>query len=119
MRGSKRLALVEQRQLAAANFHLPGDELGVFETGTTREDFTRHLDDIFTAEAAGDGLHVGRSVSLEDDLGDAVPVTQVDEDNPLVIAVAVYPATKSGNLSNMLDTQFAAGLGPVHRAIFR
>ena len=48
-------------------------------------------------------------IGIEDDLGDAGAVTQVDEDQPAVIATTCDPATQGDLLADVTAAEFAAG----------
>lgn len=64
--------------------------------------------DIFVAQLAGVRLKKGAGVGLEDDLGDAIAVAQVDEEQAAEISPGVDPAVQDNLLSNVLDGQVTA-----------
>src|SRR5699024_3959424 len=61
----------------------------------------------FVAER--ESVRVG--VGLEDDLGDAVPITQVDEDAPAVISAHLDPTEEHDFPSDILGAKLPARMG--------
>ena len=55
-------------------------------------------------------VHGGVDVLVEDDLGDAVAVAQVDEDHAAQIAAAMHPAHQKDGLAGVGGAQLAAGV---------
>jgi hypothetical protein len=49
---------------------------------------------------------------IDDDLGDPVPVAQVEEDQVAVVAPAMDPARQPGDGPRVGGSQRAAGMGP-------
>ena len=49
---------------------------------------------------------------MEHDLGDAVAVAQVDEDDAAQVAPPVHPSHEDGVPARVRRAQFAAGVGP-------
>ena len=58
----------------------------------------------------GAGLELGAGLGLEDDLGEAVAVAEVDEDQAAEVAPGVHPAVEDDRLSDVVGRQFAAGM---------
>ena len=56
-------------------------------------------------------------IRIEDDLGEAVAVPQVDENDAPVVAPPMDPAAQSHGLVDMLSSQFVASVGAVHSLI--
>ena len=52
-------------------------------------------------------------VGMDNHLGDAVVIAQVDEEDSPVIPFAVYPAADAGGFSDITFAQCSAGVGPV------
>ena len=65
--------------------------------------------------AAGDRVGGGRLGRVDDDLGDAVAVAQVEEDELAEVAAAVDPAGQRGRLAGVLGAGVGAGQGAVGR----
>ena len=85
-------------------FSLPGEPGG---------DDPPDADDVLVAEVLGlaaSGAALG--AGLEDDLGQAVAVAEVDEDQAAVVATGVDPAVEDHLLADVVAGQLAAGLGP-------
>ena len=76
-----------------------GLELGVLLAGQAGGDRPLDADDVLVAQLAGAGLELGAGLGLEDDLGDAVAVAQVDEDQAAEVAPGVHPAVQDDRLS--------------------
>ncbi len=51
-------------------------------------------------------LELLAGVGLEDDLGDAVAVAQVDEDQPAEVAIGIDPAVQDDRFSHVVGGQF-------------
>src|SRR5262249_44101300 len=62
---------------------------------------------------------VGTLLGLEDDLGEAVAVAKVDEDQPAVIAAGVHPAVEDDGLPDVGGAPLAASMGPLQHGMSR
>ncbi len=90
-----------------------GLKLRILLAGEAFGDRALHADHIFGAEVVG-GLHqIGAGIGVEDDLGHAVAIPQIDEDEAAVIAAGVYPTVEDHGSSGMVGAQLAAGVGPL------
>ena len=78
-----------------------------------------NADYVLAPQAAGGRVHLGRFVGIEDDLGLAVAVAQVDEHELAVVAVSLDPAAEGGRLADIRRTQFTARLCTQHQDIPR
>ena len=58
-------------------------------------------------------MRLGRVRRVHDDLGDPVPVAQVEEDELAVVAAAVDPAGQARAAARVGGTQLAAGMAAV------
>ena len=67
------------------------------------------------ADPAGRRVGLGRVGLVDDDLGDPVPVAQVEEDQLAVVAPAVDPAGQPRGRAGVVEPQLAAGVGAVGR----
>ena len=88
------LRLVEHDGLGGGNLDLAGRERGVHRPLGAGVDGAAHLHDPFAAERLGGGVGLGRKLGVEDDLHQAVPVPQVDEDQPAVVPAIMHPAAE-------------------------
>ena len=79
---------------AAAQFDRACRQLRVHRGAFALDDGARDRDDAFRAQGVGLVEH-GRAGG-EDDLGEAVMVAQVDEQQAAVVALAVHPAGQPG-----------------------
>src|SRR5439155_20836625 len=90
-------------------------ELGVVLAGQARPDRALDRQDVLAAQLVG-GVDQGRvRLLLEDDLGDAVAVAQVDEHLLVVSPAGVDPAVEHHGLADVRVPQFATGVGPPQR----
>ena len=62
------------------------------------------------------GLLEGRRMRIGHDLGQAVMVAQVDEQQPAMVAHAMHPARQAHGLADILFAQRAASMGAISRA---
>ncbi len=60
---------------------------------------------------AGEGVGLGVDVGIEDDLGEAVAVAEVDEDAAAVIAAVLDPAEEDDLLADVPGGELATGMG--------
>ena len=58
---------------------------------------------------------VGLIGPIDDDLGDPVPIAQVEEDQLAVVAAAMNPARQAGVVTGVGRAEGAAGMRPVRR----
>src|SRR5262249_16387039 len=88
-----------------------GGQLRVLLAGKALADLSLDGEDVLAAQllAGGEDLPV---LGLEDDLGDAVAVAEVDEDLLIVGPVGVDPAVEDDGLSDVGFAQLAAGVRP-------
>ena len=84
-------------------FSLPGEPGG---------DGPPDADDVLVAELARRAPGAPAGLGLEDDLGQAVAVAEVDEDQPAEVAPGVHPAVEDDRLPDVVGRQFAAGMCP-------
>ncbi len=89
-----------------------GLELGVLLARQPRRDGPLDADDVLVAQLARARLELGAGLGLEDDLGEAVAVAEVDEDQAAEIAPGVDPAVEDDGLPDVARGQFAAGMRP-------
>jgi hypothetical protein len=87
-------------------------ELGILGSRRAGADRSIHADDPFGPQAFGE--LEGRGVRIDDDLGEAIMVAQVDEQKPAVIADAMNPTREANNGADMRLAQLAAGMCPIN-----
>ena len=90
-------------------------ELEVFLARQPGGDGPFDTDNVLVAKLTGARLKIRSGVRLEDDLGEAVAVAQVDEDQAAEIAPGVDPAVERNSLPDMILGQFAAGMSPFQK----
>ena len=93
---------VEDGGLEHAELDLAGGEIGVLrahhlafllaELLAARPHGAPHADHPLAAQLAGHRVRLGRALRVEDDLGHALAIPQIDEDDGAMIAAVLYPA---------------------------
>ena len=99
--------------------HLLGRDLDVTRRhfGVLRlplDDLADDLDDPLAAHAADRFARLGGGVLLDDDLGDAVTVPQVDEGHGAEVPHFLHPSGQGDGLVDVAGPEAAAGMGSVH-----
>ena len=108
-------------QFGDAEFDLAGGQPGVDGAGLAHHDRAGDGDHAFRADCVGGGE--GGGAGSEHALGDAVVVSQVDEQQAAVVALGVHPARKAGRTrpirAGVGGAQGAASMGAigVHRLV--
>jgi len=110
-----RLGLVEHGQGADEDLDFPAGQVEVAVLLAARAHCPGDLDDPFRAQAVGLLLDLRRAdVGVEDHLGQAVAVAQVDEDDAAMVAVVLHPAAERDRLSEVRGPKLATGMGASH-----
>lgn len=106
----------EDFQVLDADFDFAGGDFLVDEIGAAGGDLAGDADDPFGAELAGffvKGFAAG--VGVEDELGEAVAVAEVDEDETAVVAIGMDPAGELDGFADVGAAELAAGVGAIAR----
>jgi hypothetical protein len=82
----------------------------VFHGGRPVDDPAADGDDPFAAQLMRLGVHLLVDLGVEDHLGDAPAVAQIDENNPAMIAAAEHPAHEDGFLVKEGSAEIVAGV---------
>ena len=85
-------------------------------SGVAQADFADGGDDILGAHLLALGVAVGDKLLVENDLGDAAAVAEVEEDEVAVVAAAVDPAHEDDVLACVGGAQIAAEVGAFESA---
>ena len=111
----RRLRLGQDRDVGGLEFDGTGREARVLGPGKPRRDGADDRHDELRSRPAR--LRVGdRRIGLiDDDLGQPVSVTKVEEDELTVVASPVDPAGQAGRLAGIRRSKCAAGVGPIGR----
>ena len=106
------LCLVEHLEALDDHLDFAGGELGVGAAGT-QPHRALHGHHVLASEGVRRIHHViGTRLEVEDHLGQALLVAQVDEEQPLaLVAVGVDPSANGDGLSSMDGTELAAEVG--------
>ena len=94
-----------------SSLDLPGRQPRVHGGGLASHHLAAHRDDTLAADRFGGLEHRARNV--HDDLGHAIVVAQIDEQQIAMVALALDPARQAGLLADMLGAQLAARMGSV------
>jgi len=101
-------------QLGRTDFDFARSDVRIHEPFTSQTHDTVCLDDVFVAERTGQFVSFGTVGRVEDNLNQAVTVSDVDEDQPAVVTVIVDPAADLNFGFGMFFCQFAASVRPEH-----
>ena len=112
-RERRHLGLVEHGQGVGDEFDLARGQRGVGLALQTRGDLAGDGDDILRAQAVGLPGHLRVFLGPEDDLGDALAVAQVDENDAAVVAARIDPTGQRGGLAHVGGAELGAGMGTV------
>ena len=87
----RRLRLGEHFQFVGEQFNGPRGQLGVGGSCRTDADFAAHGDDKLSPQFSGDDVGSGGAVRVEDHLGQAVAVAEIDEYEAAMVTTTVHP----------------------------
>ncbi|MCY1508794.1 hypothetical protein D9M68_431150 [compost metagenome] len=114
VQGERRgFGLVQDFQLVTEHFDGAGSHVRVARAFRTHADLTGDLDHVLAADAvgAGEGFF---AVRVEHHLSQAFAVTDVEENDPAVVAAAVYPTAEGDFLAVQALVQLAAIVAAHH-----
>ena len=97
------------------HLHLPGREVGVHVRGRAHADDPLHRHDELRAQALSGLEGGGGLLGMGDDLHDALPVAEVEEDHTPVVPPAVHPSGQPHPAGRVRGAQGAGHVGP-HRS---
>ena len=115
-RKGRGLAFVQDPQLVDQHLDFAGLELGVDHPLGPRCHLAAHGDDPLAPQGMSLGVNLGVALRIKDHLGEAPPVTQVDEDNPAVVSTSQYPAHQGDFLPDLGRAQIVAVMTALHGA---
>ena len=110
-REGKGLGLVEDPEPPDAHLDLPGRELGVDGPRRPPADRPLHRQDELGPDLTGQGVGRGVEGRVEDELGQALPIPEVHEDEASVVAPAERPAHQGDAPPGVGRAERAAGVG--------
>ena len=98
---------VQDHEGRRAHLDRAGGEVRVHGVGVTGDDAPRDVHDELAPELLGEGEKggVGEEPRVEDGLGEARAVAEVDEDELAVVAAAVDPTHEAHGLSDVLGPE--------------
>ena len=100
-------------QLPHGHLDLAGGQLRVDRRRLARDDGAGHGDDALHPQRLG--RRERGTAGVEDTLGQAVMVAQIDEEQAAVVALAVNPTRQPHGAADVARTQLAARMGAVRR----
>src|SRR4029077_1497156 len=80
-------------------------------------DLPRYGHDELPSDLAGCGVRGRCVIPVDHDLGDAMPIAEVEEDQAALIAPPVDPARQSHGLPGVARAELAAGVRPVRARV--
>ena len=89
----------------------PVARLGLTEASPRSATLPFHGDHVFRPHLLGALMHGGIHILVEDHLGDAFTVAQIDENDAAMVAAPVDPAHQEHVLAGVGGAQLAAGVG--------
>ncbi len=110
------LGWIENFQLIHQYLDLTGGQLGVDHAVGPGLHPTADAKDEFAAQRVRLGMDVRIDLRVEDDLGNPLPVTKVDENHAAVIPPSQDPAHQDDFFAHILGTQGVAVMGSSHVA---
>ena len=101
------LASLSSSSSSATIFDFAGGHVGVVEACAAAADVAFDGDDVLGAGGVGLVVRAGQTFFVDDDLGDAGAVAEVEEDEAAVVAAAVDPAHEDDVLPRVFGAEFA------------
>ena len=96
------LGRVQDRKVAHEHLDLAGRELGVHRVARPRSDLAGNGEHELAPDVVGQRVRVRGRFGIDDHLGDAGAVAEVDEDEPAVVAPGVHPAHERHGRAHVL-----------------
>ncbi len=111
-RKGRQARVVEDPQLGRLDLDLAGRHLGIDGVVVAQPHLADGGDYVLGPHLLALGVAVGRQFLVQDDLGDAGAVAQVEKDEVAVVAAAIDPAHQDHLLACVGGAQFAAEMRP-------
>ena len=111
-RKRRQARVVEDAQLGGLDLDFAGGHLGIDGVGVAQAHLAHGGDNVLGADLFALQVAFGRQLLVEDDLGDAGAVAEVEEDEVAVVAAAVDPAHQNHLLAGVGGAQVAAQMRP-------
>ena len=115
-REGRGFARVKDAQLADHDLNRPGLQLRVLHVAGPRLNLAAHRQNPLRAQLVRLGVRFGVDFRVEDNLGDAPAVAEVDEDNPAVVAAAKNPTHENDLLIQVIEAESVAVMCAPQRA---
>ena len=97
-------------------FDVAGGHVGIGEAFAAVAEDSSDGDDVLGARGFGLGVGFGGDFLIEDNLGDAGAIAEIEEDEVAVVAAAVDPTHEGDGLAGVGAAEFAAGVRALERA---
>ena len=102
-RERQHIGMVQNFQCLGRDFHFAGGDFGIVRACGALADFAGDADDAFAAQARRLARKVLRQIGgIENGLGAAFAVADIDENEPAEVAAGMDPAGQSNGLADML-----------------
>ena len=105
---------VQDFELVSLDFDFTRGELFVGVAFFAGVDLTSHVNNVFVTELFGSLQHVGVVVGVENDLGLAILVAEVNENHTTMVAAAIHPTGECYGLANIFLAKLAAVMCTFH-----
>ena len=110
------LRIVEEEEGMGDELYVAGGHIGIGEALAAVAEDSGDGDDVLGTRGFGLGVSFGGDFFVEDNLGDAGAVAEVEEDEIAVVAAAVDPPHEGDGLAGVGAAEFAAGVRALERA---
>ena len=106
-----RLCCTEHLDGAGQHFNRAGGQVGICSTFRSQRDGTLDGQHVFRPSVRYDLVRLGRRLRVAHDLGEAIAVTQINENQPAMIATPMQPAGEHHTAISVSVTEAPARIG--------
>ena len=96
-RERQRFGLVEDFDFIGHDFDSPGGEPGILRSGQTRSHLAGDFNHILAPQVVRTGRHIGMFFRPENNLGNSLPIAEVNKDHAAMVPAGIDPAAKAGS----------------------
>ena len=108
---------VQNFELVSLDFDFTRSELFVRVAFFTGINLTSHVNNVFVTELFGGLQNFGIVVRIENDLGLAILVAEVNENHTTMVAAAIHPTGECYGLANIFLAKLAAVMSTFHGSV--
>jgi len=95
-------------ELMNVDFDLARGQIGIDRAFEAMIDDALHSYDVLGADGLGQAVGLGMGLRVENQLGDALSVAEIDENDTSVVAIGISPASQSDRRADIGGSEFAA-----------